>query len=35
MTDIEIRKIVTLREVVFSELGGPRRGRSCARSGWR
>ena len=35
MTDIDIRKIVTLREVIFSELGSPRRGRSSARSGWR
>ena len=33
---VEIRKITTMREVTFSELGvaAPRRDRSCVRSAW-
>ena len=32
---VEIRKIVTTREVVFSKLELKHQGQSCVRSGWR
>jgi hypothetical protein len=33
---VEIRKLITMRETLFSELGvTARRGRSCAQSAWR
>jgi hypothetical protein len=31
---VEIRKFITTREMVLSELGSQRRGRLCAQSAW-